>query len=149
MDRLSRKLISFILVLCLLFTLLMPVGAVPSAVEIVTTPSGYTTAADVVYVTEGDIVLNWGARGEDCTFLTTYAQSYYTDGIEYDDLSQLSGGTSATDAPDSELYDALQDLMVSKHTTFTKYGGSSALDYKKFYHYTDCMLSQGDPTSPS
>ena len=144
MDRLSRKLISFILVICLLFILLMPVGAAPSAVEIVTTPSGYTTAADVVYVTEGDIVLNWGARGEDCTFLTTYAQSYYTDGIEYDDLSQLSGGTSATDAPDSELYDALQDLMVSKHTTFTKYGGSSALDCKKFYHYTDCMLS--DPS---
>ena len=104
MDRLSRKLISFILVICLLFTLLMPVGAVPSAVEIVTTPSGYTTAADVVYVTEGDIVLNWGARGEDCTFLTTYAQSYYTDGIEYDDLFQVAsiGLIYAVDRFDAE-----------------------------------------------
>ncbi|MBQ9762246.1 MAG: endonuclease, partial [Oscillospiraceae bacterium] len=140
MKKVTYRIISLLLLLSLLLPCVPAVIAVPSETDIVTTASGYTSAADVVYNIVDGYVTNWGARGEDCTFLTTYANAYYTGDYTYDTLSALDGGTSSTDAPDSALYTALQSMMVANHTTFTKYGGTSALDCKKLYQYTDCML---------
>ena len=56
----------------------------------VTTPSGYTCAEDVDYVKNGKYVANWGARGEDCTFLSTYAEDFYTGSYTYETLSKKS-----------------------------------------------------------
>lgn len=146
MKNISNRLLCTLLVLCMLLTMVPGVFAAPSATDIVTTPSGYTGAEDVVYKTAGDYVLNWGARGEDCTFLTTYAQDFYTGSNTFESLSALSGGTVDT-APASDLYDALQDLMVDNHTYFTHYGGSKANACKNYYLYTDCMLGNSSYVS--
>ena len=68
-------------------------------VEIITDPTGYTCASDVVYNTVNGYIANWGARGEVCTFLSTYAQNFYKSGYTYSELSNLAGGSSASDAP--------------------------------------------------
>ena len=107
----------------------------------VTTPTGYTSADQVVYVTQNGYIVNWGARGEEIDFLTTYAVAFYTGDYTYDILSDLAGGTSAANASSSKLYAALQELMESKHTSFTKYSSDSSMDCKKLYLYTDCLLS--------
>ena len=41
-------------------------------------PRNFTKASDVEYVTNGDLVANWGIRGEHATFLTDYAVDYYS-----------------------------------------------------------------------
>ena len=76
-------------------------GSVP-AVD----PTGITCAEDVEYVKVGSYVCNWGARGEDCTFLSTYAQAYYTGNYTFEKMSVLAGGTQQT-APSSALYTSL------------------------------------------
>lgn len=102
----------------------------------VTTPSGYTNANDVKYVKSGNYVANWGARGENCTFLSTYAQDFYTGDYTYTAMQNVSGGTGTSDAPKSNLYKSLQKLMTSKHTHKTSY-----TETKGLYKYTDCLLS--------
>ena len=144
MKKSTRAFLSLILVACLILSLFSSVIAAPSATLIVTTPTGYDSASDVVYNTSGGYIANWGARGEDCGFLSTYAQSFYTGSYQYSSLSKVSGGTSTSNAPSSSLYSSLQTLMVDRHTTFTKYGSSSGLLCKNLYQYTDCTL--GDPT---
>ena len=67
-----------------------------NAAPIVTTPSGYTDASDVEYITQNNnginIIVNWGARGENAQFLSTYAQSFYTDGYDYQTLPAQRAG---------------------------------------------------------
>ena len=101
-----------------------------------TTPTGYTKASDVDYVKSGKYVANWGARDEDCVFLTTYAQSFYTGSYVYDTLSQTKGGTGKDSAPSSALYKSLQTLMSSKQTYQTSYNATRDL-----FCYTDCLQS--------
>ena len=144
MKKCTRCLVSLFLAFCLILSLFTGVLAAPSATLIVTTPSGYDSASEVVYRTVDGYITNWGARGEDCGFLSTYAQSFYTGSYLYSNLSKVSGGTSTSNAPSSSLYSSLQTLMVDRHTTFTKYGSSSGLLCKNLYQYTDCTL--GDPT---
>ena len=144
MKKCNRCFLSLVLVVCLVLSMFSGVVAAPSATLIVTTPSGYTSAAAVNYKTVNGYLTNWGARGEDCGFLTTYAQGFYTGSYQYSTLSKVSGGTSTSNAPSSSLYSSLQTLMVSNHTFFTKYGSTSSSDCKNIYQYTDCML--GDPT---
>ena len=144
MKNCFRPLMSVVLVVCLVLSLFTGAFAAPSATQIVTTPSGYTSASQVNYKTYEGYIANWGARGEDCGFLTTYAQNFYTGSYKYSTLSKVSGGTSTSNAPNSSLYSSLQTLMVDNHTTFSKYGSSSGLLCKNLYQYTDCML--GDPT---
>ena len=144
MKKCNRCFLSLVLVVCLVFSMFSGVVAAPSATWIVTTPSGYTSASEVNYKTVNGYLTNWGARGEDCGFLTTYAQSFYTGSYQYSTLSKVSGGTSTSNAPSSSLYSSLQTLMVNNHTFFTKYGSTSSSDCKNIYQYTDCML--GDPT---
>ncbi len=108
----------------------------------VTTPSGYTCADDVQYVKDGNYIANWGARGENCTFLSTYAQSFYTGSYTYSALENVAGGTGKSDAPNSDLYDSLQTLMTSKHTYKTGYDETNNL-----YRYTDCLLGNDSKIS--
>ena len=143
MKKMSNRLLCMLLTLCMLLSLFTGVHAAPSATDIVTTPTGYTSAGDVTYKTVDGYLANWGARGEDCTFLSTYAQSFYTGSYTYANLSAKSGGTSTSTAPSSALYSSLQTLMVDNHTYFTRYGSTNSNDCKYIYQYTDCML--GDP----
>ncbi len=107
---------------------------VAKAAPIVTTATGYTSAEDVDYQTAGSYIKNWGARGEDCTFLSSYAEDFYTGNNTFDKLSQQQGGTTQTNAKDSDLYEELQGLMRSKHSHQTSYG-----ETKELYRYTDCL----------
>lgn len=100
------------------------------------TGTGYTSADDVEYVKSGKYIANWGARDEDCVFLSSYAESFYTGNYTFDVLSELSGGTSQANAPQSALYGELQDLMTSKQTYQTSYDAT-----RDKFCYTDCVKS--------
>ena len=129
-----RKFSAFLLIFVLLATMVTP--TIAASTDIVTPATGYTCAEDVNYITQNNIVVNWGARGEDCTFLTTYAESYYTNSYTWETLSQLTGGTGSNNAPSSELYKALQNMMKGKHRYQTNYG-----ETRYQYCYTDCLLN--------
>lgn len=108
-----------------------------------TTATGYKSEADVQYqtynmssssksyaVTKG--VKNWGARDEDCVFLSKYATAYYTGNNTYEKLSKLNGESGQTVSPSSALYKALHDLMdVSFNHNYQK--------TRDLYKYTDCV----------
>lgn len=100
------------------------------------TGTGYTSADDVEYVKSGKYIANWGARDEDCVFLSSYAESFYTGNYTFDVLSELSGGSSQANAPQSALYGELQDLMTSKQTYQTSYDAT-----RDKFCYTDCVQS--------
>lgn len=104
------------------------------AAEIKTTATGYDSADDVVYKTAGGYTVNWGARGEDCVFLSSRAVSFYTGNYTYATLSKNKGGSSQSNAPSSALYSALQSMMKAKHKTQTSYGAT-----RDMYKYTDCV----------
>ncbi len=137
----NKRILAAVAAVCLLATVLVSALAIPVAADsravVTTTPTGYTEAADVVYLsfTEGNYsgVMNWGARGEDCVFLSPHAEDYYTDGYAYAVLSLLDGGTQST-APSSDLYAALQDMMVAEHSHIISYQNTRDL-----YAYTDCV----------
>ena len=121
---------------CLLLVLCIAAAPICVDAAITSTPTGYKSAADVEYVIQNGTVVNWGARDEDATFLTTYAQDYYAGSYTYDAMSALSGGTGTSDAYSSELYLALQALMRAKHTNRQGYQ-----DTRPYYCYTDCVRS--------
>ena len=148
MNRNAKPFVVFLLLICLVQSMLPAVSAVPASSDVITEATGYTSAADVQYNTVNGYITYWGARGEDCLFLSPKAQSYYTGSHSYDTLSALSGGTSQSTAPGSDLYSALQSMMASNHTTYTTYGGSSSLDCKYLYPYTDCMKNNTAYVSP-
>ncbi len=106
------------------------------------TPTGYTRAEDVKYVKNGDYIYNWGARDEDCVFLSTYAEDFYTGSYVYSVLSQKSGGTSQSNGHQSQLYAALQTLMRANHDHQTSYG-----ETRYQYCYTDCEKGGGKISS--
>lgn len=139
-KKVASALLSIVLVLTLLIGFLPSnaqaavIGA--STVKITTTPTGYTSANDVEYVKNGKYIYNWGARGETCTFLSSYAISYYSDSYSFDTLKGYYGGTGTSDAYKSDLYKALQTLMKSTHSTLTSYDGT-----KPLYRYTECVSS--------
>ena len=100
---------------------------------VTTTATGYTKTSDVKYSTSGSYVYNWGARGEECGFLSPKAVDFYTGSNTYEVFSQKSGGTTQSNASSSALYSALKTFMKSKHKTETSYQGTRDL-----YKYTDC-----------
>ncbi len=137
----KRKILSLLLA-CLMLVGTLTLVILPSSAAVVTTPpTGYTKAEDVVYktFTEGKfkVTANWGARGEDCVFLTTPALAYYVGGYTYDTLSEKAGGSSQGDAHQSELYKALQAMMKAEHTYQTNYQETRPL-----YAYTDCASNE-------
>ncbi len=109
-----------------------------------TTPTGYTEAGDVDYddFKSGNYIANWGAREEDCVFLTTYAQDFYAGSYVYESLSQVKGGTGKSDAPSSALYKSLQTLMSSKQHYQTSYEAT-----KNLFRYTDCLQGNSSKIS--
>ncbi len=104
--------------------------------------TGYDSADDVVYNKSDSYIYNWGSRGEDCVFLSTYAQAFYTGIYVYDDMSQTQGGTSQSNAHNSALYVELKDLMTNKHSYRTSYDAT-----KNLYKYTDCENGGGKISS--
>ena len=98
------------------------------------TATGYTKASDVDYVYSNNYVANWGARDEDCVFLSEYAEDFYTGSYTYANLSQKAGGTSGSNASTSTLYSSLKTLMSSKQTYQTSYNATRDL-----FKYTDCV----------
>lgn len=139
MKNFRRFILAIILVLAVVIS---SATATAFAAEITTTPSGYTSAEQVVYKTTSGKIHNWGARGEDATFLSTYAESFYTGSYAYEELSSLAGGTSTSNAYKSELYTTLKQLMTSKHTHQTTYG-----DTRYQYQYTDCVANNNSQIS--
>lgn len=137
-------------VLLVLVTLVGQLGSACLAADerISTAPTGYTRAEDVQYktytgsiaVTSGttyqvaNVVMNWGARGEECVFLTTYAQDYYTENYTWEALNVHQGGTGTTDAHESQLFDVLQDMMQTTHSKIQDYQLTRA-----YYCFTDCV----------
>ncbi len=140
----TRRVLSALLSILILLSVALPTLIVPAAaaVEIpsvvTTTPTGYTKASDVVYKTfkSGNYsgVMNWGARGEDCVFLSPNAQAFYVGGYTYDTLSARKGGTGQSNAASSELYKALQSMMKAEHDHLISYDATRPL-----YAYTDCV----------
>ena len=131
--------------LALTFIASAPMATASVSANAATSGTGYTKAEDVVYKKTGKTVHNWGAREENCTFLSTYAQDFYAGDYTYETLSKKEGGTKQSDAYKSELYGELKTLMDSKHTFFTYYDGSK--NVRDYYKYTDCV--QSDTTQVS
>ena len=98
--------------------------------------TGYTKASDVNYVKDGKYVLNWGARDEACTFLTSYATSFYTGSYSYEQMSLNAGSSSTSSVPSSALYKALNNMVKSEQTYTTSYNATRDL-----FCYTDCVNS--------
>lgn len=128
MKHFSKRVLALVLVLCTVVTLLAGLTVTASAAE-------PTSASQVNYRKSGKYVYNWGKRDTTATFLTTYAQSYYTGSYSYATLSSKSGSTStgAADIYSSALGTALHNMLVSKQTYTTSYKGTTSL-----YCYTDC-----------
>ena len=136
-----RKFTAWLLVVALAFSLCICASAAPAKTLITTTPTGYDSADDVVYKTYSQsgktVIANWGARGETCTFLSSYAEDYYTGSYIWDTMSDLSGGTSTSNTPSSALYKELKELMEGTHSFYTYYDGNK--NVRNYYCYTDCV----------
>ncbi len=107
--------------------------------------TGYTQASDVVYKKTSNRIHNWGARDEECVFLSTYAENFYSGDSEYEVMSKVEGGTSQSNAKNSDLFDCLQEVMATPHTFFTYYDGNK--NVREFYKYTDCVKSDTSKVS--
>ncbi|MBR1974987.1 MAG: endonuclease [Clostridia bacterium] len=133
----KKKLAAISLVAVLGLCAFAPVVAAQAPATIAsaaTTATGYTKASDVKYVKDGKYVANWGARDEDCVFLTSYATNYYTGSYTYDTLSKNAGSTSISSVPNSALYKALHSMVSTKQTYTTSYNATRPL-----FCYTDCV----------
>ena len=120
-----KRLVAAVLTLCLVLCL-MPA----------TTLAAGTGTVDYRYTKYNNYncVHNWGVRGETSRFLSPMAEDFYEDNdVTYSDLADLSGSTTLSGVPNSELYDALYTLMDDNHTTMTSYG-----DIRYISRYTDC-----------
>ena len=93
--RASRHL-AFLTALVLVVSLFSGLSLTVFADTLLGTPTGYTSASQVVYQSSDSYLKNWGARGETASFLTTYAQSYYTGSYTYASLSANSGSSSSS-----------------------------------------------------
>ncbi len=144
MKRNSIRIFSLLLAVLLVFSIVPhEVDAAPSSSKITTTPTGYTSASDVIYqtgtVNGKQIIKNWGARGETCVFLSSKAASFYTGSNTFANFSQMSGSNKQNSVPSSELFLALQSFMTSQHNFYTYYDGNK--NVRNFYKYTDCVSS--------
>lgn len=138
-----KRVLALVLVLTLVLGLSINVTAAPSSTFITTKPTGYDSADDVVYKTYSQsgktVIANWGARGEECVFLSKYVDAYYSGSYEWDVMSKVSGGTTQSNAHNSALYKQLQNLMAGTHTFYTYYDGNK--NVRDYYKYTDCVSS--------
>ena len=125
MKRLSAGLLALILCLSLLSGISVPAKAA-SVTYVTVNLSGY-----------GEVIKNWGTRGEEATFLSPNAESFYaTNNTSYDVLATYTGSSNVNNVPSSTLYKQLQSLMKNNHDEITSYN-----DTKELYQYTDCQNS--------
>lgn len=127
-SKFSKVTLLILLLAFVVTTMLVPTSAFAETTAS-TTPTGYTQASDVVYKKDGNKIYNWGVRDETATFLTTYANDYYTGNNTFENLSAQSK---------DNLLTSLRSLMTSTHKTTTSYG-----DCKSYAKYTDCQKSDG------
>ncbi|MBO5040635.1 MAG: endonuclease [Clostridia bacterium] len=101
-------------------------------------------AAEVTYkyADNGKYIYNWGTRGTVATFMSPNAEKFYDKYTSYDVLSTYAGGTGTSDAPNSALFKALQDMMKSAHSYITSYDATKSL-----FQYTDCQGGGGKISS--
>ena len=142
MKFLSKVVLSLAITLSIVFPVFNFNVYSVNAAAVTTPATGYTQASDVDYVYSGKYLHNWGARGEDATFLTTKAASYYTSGITYSVLSESAGGTTQSNAHQSALYKSLQSMMKSKHNYIITYDATRPL-----YGYTDGVSNNSSKLS--
>ena len=96
-------------------------------------------AATVNYVKDGKYVYNWGQRETVATFLSPMAQDFYEDNnVPYATLASLSGASSTSSVPSSNLYKELHELMYDNLDTPTSYN-----DTRPLFQYTDCQNNGG------
>ena len=96
-------------------------------------------AATVNYVYSGNYVYNWGQRETVATFLSPMAQDFYEDNnVAYATLASLSGASSTSSVPSSNLYKELHELMYDNLDTPTSYN-----DTRPLFQYTDCQNNGG------
>ena len=114
--------------MALLMALIMCIGLLP-ALHLNADATGY--------------VYNWGVRGTTAEKLSESAESFYkANDVTYTELAAYKGGTGISDAPNSELYTALQTLMEKNHDYVTSYDATKSL-----YQYTDCQNGGGTISS--
>ena len=102
-----------------------------------------TQAATVDYVYSGNYVYNWGQRDELATFLSPMAEDFYEENnVAYATLASLSGASSTSDVPYSDLYEALHQLMYDNLDNPTSYDAT-----RPMFQYTDCENSGGSISS--
>lgn len=131
MQTMKRSL-SLFMVLAMLIALVPALSLGASAANV-----NYT------YASNGKYIYNWGTRGTTATFLSPNAEDFYEDNnTSYAELSSYSGGTGKSDAPKSELYRELKELMTSNHSYITSYAAT-----KDLYQYTDCQNGGGKISS--
>ncbi len=139
MKQTMKRSLALMLALVLCLGLAIGTSAAPAAQKITTPATGYTSAGQVAYLTTQvngrTVVYNWGARGEDCVFLSTYATSFYTD--SYETMATYQGSHQQNQVPNSQLYSYLQQLMTDSHVYYTYYDGTK--NVRDFYMYTDCV----------
>ncbi len=122
-----KKTISVLLLLAMLVSLFAGLTLTAEAAQ-------PTSASAVNYRKSGSYVYNWGKRDTVATFLTTYAQDYYTGSYSYATLSALSGDSgTGTDFYSSQLGTAIHNMLEAKQSYTTSYNGTRDL-----YKYTDC-----------
>ena len=89
------------------------------------------------YDSTGKYIYNWGTREEVADFLSPMAEEFYEDyNVTYESLAANSGGTSQSNAPKSDLYEVLHELMADAHSYQNNYNASRPL-----FQYTDCENS--------
>ncbi len=126
MKQFAKRSLSMLLVLAMCISLLSGLS--------------FTAKADTVdYTYDGSYIYNWGSRGTTATFLSQNAEAFYSDnGTSYAELSALSGASSTSAVPNSQLYLALQELMADAQTYTTSYDAT-----KNLFRYTDCQNNGG------
>ena len=127
----SKRIVSLLLSLAMLVSLVSGMSLVS------------VQAASVDYVYSGNYVYNWGQRDELATFLSPMSEDFYTDNnVAYTTLASLSGASSTSDVPYSDLYDALHQLMYDNLDSPTSYDAT-----RDQFKYTDCENSGGSISS--
>lgn len=129
----TKRMIAFILALVLVLPGISG-RSLAASDKIITSPTGYTSADQVDYYKSGSYVANWGARGENATFQTTYSSAYYSGSYTYEKLAANAGGTTQSNAKDSALYAALKSMMNAKNKHTNSYE-----ETKKLFKLTDCL----------
>ena len=88
-----RRVLCLLTALALAVSLFAGLSLTAFADTLIGSPTGYTSASQVVYDDSGSYLKNWGARGETAAFLSSYAQSYYTGSYSYAALSANPGSS--------------------------------------------------------